>query len=143
MFAGTGTETLHTAGSDSRNRVGFESIKPTLEVRLATSQDIEDYYGEPPKGTLRAYVALLDGQVAGFIGIVREQAVGKLFCDFKPELQPYLQSITIMRAVKASMKFAEQYKGPIVAIAEHAEGCRILHRLGWTHLKGDLYGWLN
>ncbi len=85
----------------------------------------------------------MDGEVVGLIGVVREQYVGKFFVDFKPILQPYLQSITIMRTVKASMQFVAQYRGPTVAVAEHAEGCRILHRLGWTHLEGELYGWLN
>jgi hypothetical protein len=92
---------------------------------------------------MRAIVAEMEGLVVGFIGVTREQGYGKLFVDFKPELQPYLRSITIMRAVKAAMKFADDYRGPIVAVAEHGEACRILNRLGWTHLDGDVYGWLN
>ena len=91
---------------------------------------------------MRVIVAEMDGEIVGVIGVVRELDLGKLFCDFKPKLQPYLRSITIMRAVKAAMRFADEYRGPIVAVAEHAEGCRILNRLGWTHLQGELYGWL-
>lgn len=79
----------------------------------------------------------------GIIGVAREKYFGKFFADYKPELQPYLRSITIMRAVKDSLQFADRYKGPVVAVAEHAEGCRILNRLGFTHLQGALYGWLN
>lgn len=85
----------------------------------------------------------MDGEVVGIIGVVRESEVGKLFCDFDPKLQPYLRSITLWRAVKASMRFCDEYRGPVVAIAGHAEGCRWLHRLGWTHLQGDVYAWLN
>ena len=84
----------------------------------------------------------MGGCVVGIIGIVREQGYGKMFVDIKPELQPYLQSITIMRAVKQAMRFADEYRGPIIAVAEDAESCRIMNRLGWTHLQGALYGWL-
>lgn len=112
-------------------------------TRPATAVDIEAYYGEPPSNTMRATVVEMDGEIVGVIGVVREPTVGRFFCDFQPKLQPYVRSITIMRAVKGSMAFVEQYRGPVVAIAEHAEGCRILHRLGWTHLQGELYGWLN
>ena len=91
---------------------------------------------------MKAYVAELDGELVGMIGVVREQHYGKFFCDIRPELQPYLRSITIMRAVKAAHRFCDEYRGPIIAVAEDAEGCRILNRLGWTHLDGELYGWL-
>lgn len=92
---------------------------------------------------MKAIVAEMDGKVAGIIGIVREYGYGKYFCDISPELMPHLRSITVMRAIKESMKFCEEYKGPLVAVAEHAEGCRILNRLGFTHLQGALYGWLS
>ncbi len=92
---------------------------------------------------MRCIVAFVDGQLSGVIGVVREREYGKFFCDFKPELQPHLRSITIMRAIKASLRFADQYQGPVIAVADHAESCRILHRLGFTHLHGAYYGWLN
>ena len=143
MLTSSITETCDLIGSDRRDRDCGASAHPEILTRPATAQDIEAYYGKEPRGTLRAYAAIMDGEVVGLIGIVREATVGRFFCDFKPKLQPYLQSITIMRAVKRSMEFADQYRGPVVAVAEHAEGCRILHRLGWTHLQGELYGWLN
>lgn len=92
---------------------------------------------------MKAYVAEIDGELVGMIGVVRERDYGKFFCDIRPKLQPYLRSITIMRAVKAAHRFCDEYQGPIIAVAEDAEGCRILNRLGWTHLEGALYGWLN
>lgn len=92
---------------------------------------------------MRVIVVEMDGKLSGVIGVVREHSHGKFFADFKPELQPYLRSITIMRAIKDSLRFADQYRGPLVAVAENAEGCRILNRLGFTHLQGALYAWLN
>lgn len=92
---------------------------------------------------MRAMIICLDGRLAGVVGVVREREYGKYFCNFVPELQPHLRSITIMRAVKESLRFADEYRGPVIAIAEHAEGCRLLHRLGFTHLQGAIYAWLN
>jgi hypothetical protein len=95
------------------------------------------------RDTMRALVCELDGRPVGIIGVVREGPIGKFFADYKPELQPYLKSITIMRAVKDSLRFCDMYQGPVIAIAEHGEGCRILNRLGFDHLEGAYYGWLN
>ena len=92
---------------------------------------------------MRAIMIYMDGRRAGVIGVVRERNYGKYFTDHRAELQPHLRSITIMRAVKEALRFADEYRGPVIAIAEHAESCRILHRLGFTHLQGAYYGWLN
>lgn len=92
---------------------------------------------------MRAMVAEMDGKIVGIIGIVREPQWGKFFSDFKPELQAHLKSITIMRAIKQALRFCDEYRGPVLAVAEDAEGCRIMNRLGFTHLHGGWYGWLN
>ena len=85
---------------------------------------------------------MMDGKVAGIMGVMREKNYGKCFSEFKPELQPYLKSITIMRGVKRALHLCDDYEGPVIAVAENAESCRIMHRLGFTHLAGDCYGWL-
>ena len=84
----------------------------------------------------------MDGKVVGIIGITREFDYGKFFSEFTEELRPYLRSVTIMRAIKNSLAYCEQYKGPVLAVALDAEGCRIMHRLGFTHIQGGWYGWL-
>jgi len=112
-------------------------------TRFARHEDIVEFFGEPSRSTLRALVAVMDGKVVGVLGIAREGQIGKYFCDFKEELEPYLRSMTIMRAIKQSIQFCEEYKGPLVSVAEHAEGCRILNRLGFVHLEGAVYGWLD
>ncbi len=99
-------------------------------------------YGEPFRRSLRANTVLLDGKVVGMIGVSRDYEWGTFFSDFKPELQPHLKSITVMRAVRDALEFVKSYRGPVLSMAEHGEGCRILHRLGFTHLHGWWYGWL-
>ena len=111
-------------------------------TRFATGNDVVAYFGSPHDGTMRALVAVMDERVVGFLGVVREGPAGKYFCDFKPELQPYLRTMPIMRAIKQSMAIVKNYRGPVISIAEHAEGCRLLNRLGFTHLMGAYYGWL-
>jgi hypothetical protein len=91
---------------------------------------------------MRALVATIDSRVVGVIGVVREYGYGKYFCNFSDELKPHLRSMTIMRAIKESLKFCDEYQGPMVAVAEHGEGCRLLHRLGFEHLYGAYYAWL-
>ena len=91
---------------------------------------------------MRAIVVTQDDEVTGIAGVVRERDMGKFFSDYAPKLQPYLRSITVMRAVKEAVRLVKEYPGPVLAIARDAEGCRILHRLGFTHLYGAWYGWL-
>ncbi len=133
---------MYPAGGLSDHGVNREA-KPEISTRRATQRDLETYYGGPPAGSMRAYVAIMDGELVGVVGVVRERTYGKYFCDIRPELQPHLRSITIMRAVKASLRFADEYRGPLIAVADDAESCRLLNRLGFTHIQGALYGWLN
>lgn len=91
---------------------------------------------------MRANVAVMDGEVMGVIGISRHPEIGVFFSEFKPALQPYLKSITIMRAIKDALTMVREYRGPVLTIADDAESCRILHRLGFTHLHGAWHGWL-
>jgi len=91
---------------------------------------------------MRANVAFMDDEIVAVIGVARHIEWGLFFSEFKPKLQPYLKSITIMRAVKDAMTYVGEYRGPVLSIADDAESCRILHRLGFSHLHGAWYGWL-
>ena len=95
------------------------------------------------RGTVRAFAVTMDGAPQGFIGIVRENGIGKYFTDYSDKLQPHLKSITIMRALKKSLDWCREYRGPVIAIAETAQGCMTLNRLGFEHLEGNYYGWFD
>lgn len=145
MSQSNSAEAVYDFGSDSRDAIAREfdnSPTTTITTRLASGDDVMEFFDGPHPGTMRAVVAVMDGRVVGILGVVREGPIGKYFCDFKPELQPHLKSMPIMRAIKQSMKFVEDYRGPVISVAEHAEGCRILNRLGFTHFMGAYYGWL-
>lgn len=132
---------MHTVVNDCRGRDGRRH-EAAIVTRPATAADIIEYYGEAHSKTLRANVAVMDGRCIGLVGVSREKDWGLFFSDVKPELQPYLKSVQIMRCVKQALRYVREYKGPVVSIAESAEGCRILNRLGFTHLYGAWYGWL-
>ena len=146
MLASSSAETLYDQGCDRGDAISGvqESTEcaPQIIVRPTTASDVIEYWGGTQRGTIKAFSALIDGRVVGVLGIIREGPIGKFFCDISPELQPHLRSITIMRAIKASIEMVKDYRGPIVAVAEHAEGCRLLNRLGFTHLDGVYYTWL-
>jgi hypothetical protein len=91
---------------------------------------------------MRANVVLMDGEVVGVIGVARHPEWGTYFSEFKPQLQEHLNSITVWRAIKDSMTYVKQYKGPVLSIADDAESCVVMHRLGFTHLHGAWHGWL-
>jgi hypothetical protein len=91
---------------------------------------------------MRANVVLIDGKPEGVIGVCREPDWGKFFSDTNPQLQPYLKSITVWRAITGAMEYVRAYRGPVLAVAQHADGCLWLHRLGFRHLQGAWYGWL-
>ena len=85
----------------------------------------------------------MDGKVEGVIGVRRDKQWGLYFSDVSPKLRPHLKSITILRLIKDSLRIVDEYRGPVFAIATDAEACRLLFRLGFTHLHGEWYGWLN
>lgn len=91
---------------------------------------------------MKALVAEIDGEIVGCIGVLRERYVGKYFFDCDARLTPHFRSIKLLRALKASMRWVKEYQGPLVSMADGAEGAEILIRLGFTHLEGDLFGWL-
>lgn len=90
---------------------------------------------------MRAVVLTLDDEVAGIIGLSREHRHGLFFSDMKPELEPYLKTIPVMRALKAAMKFVTDYPAWVFAIAEHDKGCQILEWLGFVNIDEDIYQW--
>lgn len=90
---------------------------------------------------MRANTALLDGEVAGMIGVAKHPEWGLFFAYNTEDLQPHLSSVTIWRCIKDVMKIVDQYSGPVISQASCVEGCINLNRLGFFHLHGPWYGW--
>jgi hypothetical protein len=142
MYRGEVAEASDAAVCDSGDGVGG-NCRPQITWRRANEQDVIDFYGEPSRRSLKANAIELDGQVVGMIGVVRHPEWGMFFTDYKPQLQPYLSSVTVWRAIKDGVAMIEQYKGPVLSVAEHVDGCINLNRLGFSHMQGAWYAWLN
>jgi hypothetical protein len=87
-------------------------------------------------------VAIIDDEPVGVIGIAREAWTARFFSDVKDELEPYLDSVLIMRAVKTALQFVRDYPTSVYAAATHDEGARILQRLGFEQTDQEgIFAW--
>lgn len=105
----------------------------SLVVRPARAEDVRKYYPDNTS-SFRAYVAELDGEVKGMIGLVLTRPIACLVSGFDEELRPHLRSMAIMRAIKKIQQICHSHPGGIIAAAEEGEATApdILQRLGFS-----------
>ena len=98
------------------------------------------YYGSYP--TVRAICILLDGKPAGFIGLKKEGWYMGYFSEYSEALEPYLKTIPVLRAVKASIDLVKKERLPVLAKTDNTA---LLERLGFSHYvtldDGEVYRW--
>ncbi len=106
-------------------------MKPTS--RPASASDVSRWYPEY-SCSFRGWVAELDGEPKGIIGIALTRPYACLFSAFDEELRPYLKSLTVLRLIKKVQHVMETRGLPVLAIAEPDEpkSVGILERLGFT-----------
>jgi hypothetical protein len=112
-------------------------------IRPATAADLERFYGAPPARTMRAWVAVLDGEPLAVAGIAY-QSIGQppyLFSDLKPEMRRHRKAI-----VRGARQMLAAVARPgLMAIAGEAGSPRLLTRLGFVHVgttpQGEIYQW--
>lgn len=109
---------------------------------FAEAKDIDAFYGNRPRETMRAIALRLNGECVGLIGLAKEPERDRAFSEYKPALEPYLQrkSMTILRAIKAFQGWLETSPVPVYAISE---GTGILERVGFRPLDEEIYVWAN
>lgn len=114
----------------------------SLKWKYASADDLIAFYGRQPCWPMNAAVATLFGEVVGVIGVARRQDHGLFFSEWKPELDPYLSRMPVLRAIKAMMKIVETYPVPVYSATEIEKGHKILRRLGFTEIEEGLYQWI-
>lgn len=92
----------------------------TIHVRPARNDDVQKYYPDN-RASFRAWVAELDGDVAGIIGLIMSRPIACAVSTFSEELRPYLRSMPVLRAIKKLHLACREYNGVIVAVAEPTE----------------------
>ena len=138
MLASESTETLHSAvrdGVDDHQR---------LISREATASDLRVFYAGKPHPTLRARVVISQsGEVLGVIGLAREGLWSKFFSEIREDLRSSLPRVICLRTILKSMDFVRESKLPVFAIAQADEpdSHRVLQRLGFVQVDGDVYRW--
>jgi hypothetical protein len=105
----------------------------------ATARDIDAFYEGRPRETIRAVVVRMDEDPVCLIGLAKDSNYDKAFSEYKPSLEPYLKSITVMRAIKQFMKWVQDSKVPVYAMCVTTSG--ILDKLGFVQVEGELYQW--
>ena len=116
-----------------------------VEIRPATAADIEAYYGQKADRTVRAHVAVVEGELAGIGGVTVEQGRMMAFCDIREGAQ--VGKLTVWRTAKAIMeKLATG--GPLAARPDPTKpnAPRFLQRLGFRYISttpdgDDIYLW--
>jgi hypothetical protein len=115
-----------------------------LISRVATAADLRAFYAGKPHPTLRARVVTSQsGEVLGVIGLAREGPWSKFFSEIREDLRSSLPRAICLRTILKSMDFVRESKLPVFAIAQADEpdSHRVLQRLGFVQVDGDVYRW--
>lgn len=105
--------------------------------RFAASADVEKYYGELPPQTIRAVVVTLNEEPVGIAGLSYDGDRYTAFSEFKPELEPHLKSMPVLRAVKAVERMIHEANLPVIVI--NTTNPPLLERLGFREIEPGVH----
>lgn len=116
-----------------------------VEIREATAADIAAFYGETPKRSMRAMVAVLDGKPVGLAGVYYHAGQVVAFSEAKPEIQGLRHAIG--RGTLAVLAMFRRLNIPVLALAQQdiPGSERFLERCGFEHVdstcEGEVFRW--
>jgi hypothetical protein len=87
---------------------------------------------------MRAIVVKMNGIPAGLLGLAKEADRDRAFTEYKPELEPYLRSIVVGRAIRALLKWAKASRVPVCAYSDRPD---VLTKCGFKQIQGEYYEW--
>jgi hypothetical protein len=104
----------------------------TVVVRPARPEDVKRYYPDLSV-SFKAYVAEVDGEPDGFIGLALTRPIACLVSATGDRLKPHLKSMPVLRAIKQMQEICSAHKGRVMAICDPdmATSPAILKRLGF------------
>jgi hypothetical protein len=108
-----------------------------ISWRYATAADVDRYYGERPEQTIRAIAVLMDDEPVGMLGLEHAGDRFIAFSEFKPELEPLLKSIPVMRAVKAAQRMFQEAPLPVIVV--NTSNPPLLERLGFVEIQKGVH----
>lgn len=112
-----------------------------MQIVPATMELLQRFYGEVPKRSQRAVVAIKDDRIIGVAGIYTDDERSVMFSQMTEECRQ--DKRTVVRGIRAVMKLAMARAMPVMALADPAiEGSeRLLEHMGFVHLKDRIYQW--
>lgn len=118
-----------------------------ITSRWASAADLEKLYGQTLPVTVRAQVALADGEPFAAVGLARVGERQVLFSDYLPGTRDWLRKPAALKAILAIRNAIRERRGPVVALADRYEpdSDRLMIRLGFEFVEetedGGLYRW--
>ncbi len=108
-----------------------------ITFRLASASDVDRYYGERPASTIKAIAIVKDGEPVALVGLelLRDRAIA--FSEYKPELEPDLKSMPVLRAVKAAQRMFLDHPLPVLVV--NTTNPPLLERLGFTEIEPGVH----
>lgn len=85
---------------------------PDVEIRRASREDLEAFYGRETRPSCKAWIAFYKGEPACIAGIALERVGPVAFSDVKPDVNA--PTITIWRAAKAMLDEMKERKLPLI-----------------------------
>lgn len=116
-------------------------------TRPARQEDVEALHPEVAGISYRAWVAELDGQPTGVIGLALTRPRACLFCGFKEELRPHLKTMPVLRLLKKVETMFKARGLPVFALRDknEPEAGALLERMGFEYFGevdgDDVYRW--
>lgn len=107
-----------------------------IQTRPARPEDVAALHPEVSGVSYRAWVAELDGEAVGVIGLALTRPRACLFCGFREELRPHLKTVAVLRLLKKVLGVIEERGLPVFALRDRSEDKApdILKRLGFAPL---------
>jgi hypothetical protein len=109
---------------------------PDVEIRRATKEDLEAFYGRATRPSCKAWIALYKGEPACVAGISLERVGPVAFSDVKPGIDA--PTITIWRTAKAMLDEMKARGFPLIVGINKClpNSQKFLQSLGFT-VVGD------
>jgi hypothetical protein len=63
----------------------------------------------------------------------------RAFSEYRPEFEPHLRSMTVLRAIKAAQRMFSESPRPVIAVKGSDSG--ILERVGFVPMTDEVFQW--
>ena len=113
-----------------------------VEIRPAKRQDVKEFYGNKMRDTCRAWSAFYDGKLVAIGGVAITSNIVVVFMEMRIDQE--VPKITIWRGtLEIWSKIKDLGYSVLYAVVdpEQKTAPAYLSRLGFEHIRGNIYKW--